>query len=159
MKLPQLLQVTSSEFNHPHSKIVFSYLNEISYATLCPLPVSLSLGTTKNSLDPSSLLLQHTLGKILLSLFLLQAEQSQLFQPLCITHMLQAHQCLCGPSVHSHQCIRVPLLLGRPGLDPALQLWPLKFLGKNDDCILDFQVMLYSIRPGKAVHPLARTHY
>ena len=55
---------------------------------------------------------------------LLQAEQSQLSQPLLIGQMLQPLNHLCGPSLDSLQHDHVTFVLESPDLDVVFQVWP-----------------------------------
>lgn len=61
------------------------------------------------------------MDKVLCEPSLLQAEQSQLSQPLLVWQMLQSIDFLCGLSLVSLQYIPVSLVLGSPDLDAVLQ--------------------------------------
>uniref|UniRef100_A0A8C4P7D6 Vacuolar protein sorting-associated protein 13B-like n=1 Tax=Dromaius novaehollandiae TaxID=8790 RepID=A0A8C4P7D6_DRONO len=91
--------------------------------SLCPLPLVLSLGTIEKSLassfdTPPADIYTHGSG-LSPEPSLLQAEQSQLSQPLLIGEMRQSLNHLCGPLLDSFQYVCVSLALGNPALDPA----------------------------------------
>jgi len=91
--------------------------------SFCPLPPVLSLGITEQSPAPTA---SHPPCRYLLTLMrsplslLLQAEESQLSQPLLTGEMLQSMNQLCGPLLDSLQYVYV---LRNPELDSVIQVW------------------------------------
>jgi len=94
--------------------------------SLCPLPLVLSLGTTKKSLDPSL----HPPFRYWSTLIrspepsLLQAEQPKISEPFLTGEMLQSFNHLCGPLLDSVQYVHFSLVLGSSELHVALQMGP-----------------------------------
>lgn len=97
-------------------------------------PLGPSLSTAENSLAPSSLPTQLfvQMKKILLSL--LQAGQSQLSALPCSS---RAPSSSAPSSSDSLQYVNVPLILGSPGQDLALQLWSPQRWGEEKDLTLN----------------------
>lgn len=62
--------------------------------------------------------------KIPLQVFSSLAEQSQVSQPFLTFEVLHSVNYRDDPWLDSLQCVRVPLLLRSPELDPGLQMWP-----------------------------------
>lgn len=116
-----------SVFSYLPSKkaILLQFEWNFLYFSLCLLPLVLSLGTSENTLSPSSFLLsQLVIHRGDSELPLLQAEQSQLSQVFLscqILHFLTHLQC---PSLDLLECVHVCVVLGSPPLDTAIQLCP-----------------------------------
>lgn len=84
----------------------------------------------EKSLDPSYLvpphhIVMHTYQN---PLSILQAEQSQLSQPLLTGEVLQVFDQLLGPLLDSFQYIQVSLVLRCPELEAALHIWSFLFI-------------------------------
>lgn len=84
----------------------------------------LLLGSTEQSLDPSSALSHQTLTltRSPSQLSLLKAAKSHLPQPFLIREMLLFLSHLCSPSLASHQELHFSLVLRRSELDTAVQM-------------------------------------
>ena len=105
-------------------KFFLVFKQNLLYFGSWPSPSVLLLDTTEESLAPSSVVPPLGLSTHWCDLPeppLLQAEESQLSQPLLVGQMLQALHCLRGPCLDFFQYIHLSLVLGSPELDTALQ--------------------------------------
>ena len=127
METPQIPWATCASDWSPSQEIYLSWCSERNFCVLV-LPLILSLGTTEESLAPSSLhspfSYLYTLIKRPLSLLFSYSEESQLFQLFLICQLLQSLRHLCGPFLGSLQHVHVSLVLASPELDTAPQVWP-----------------------------------
>lgn len=92
-------------------------LNVFQWVSVCPLPLVFSLGISQKSVAPSSLppppILHVFAHTDMIPLNLLQAEQSQLAQPLCICWVFQSLHHLCAllwDSLQYTQFLSQPIL-------------------------------------------------
>lgn len=131
--------------SHTAQKCCLIFRGNLLCSSLCPLPLVLSLGTTDTSLALSC----STLPSGIEGHWwdppeppLLQAEQSQLSQPLfpSLDH-------LGVPLLESSQYVWVCLALGSPELDPVLQVQPHQCRVEGKDSSLSLLGILGLIQP------------